>query len=188
MRCKNTSQLLSHVYVGPYMSHESRPRWYSSASERSTTLVTRPRLSRVSGSPKKSRPAVFAATKRHVSSFFNPGSRERETEATSIWKESAPRLSCQPTTEKNHTLLPSQCVLCPLEQIRISQQFLSLHLTLCRSASREGCARFTQGVRIGSAPASRTYMGTTISSTSIIVPPKWGVLLGRVLCYNLAKE
>ncbi len=170
------------------MSQENRPRWYTSASERSATLVTRPMLSRVSDSPKKVRPAFFAPTKRHVSSSFDSGSRERETEATSIWKESAPRLSCQPTTEKNHALLPSQCVLCPLEQTRISQQSPSKLLTLCRVTSREGCTQLTQGVRMGSAPASWTYMGTSISSTSIIVPPKWGVLLGRVPCYNLAKE
>ncbi len=170
------------------MSQESRPHWYSSASDRSTAHLTRPRLSRVNGSPKKSRPAVFAATKRHVSSSFDPGSRECQTEATSISNESAPHLSCQPTTEKNHTLLSSQCILCLLEQTRLSQQFPFLHLTLCRAASREGCTRFTQGVRMGPAPAFWTYMGISISSTSIIVPPKWGVLLERVPCYNLAKE
>ena len=43
-------------------------------------------------------------------------------------------------------------------------------------------------VCIDSTPLFGTSMGTIKSSTSIIVPLRWGVLLRRVPCYNLAKE
>ena len=159
-----------------------------SASERSTALVTRESIGRVIGSPKKSRPAVFTMKKRHVSSFIDPGA-VRVKKRPLVSRRRAPhtfRVSPPPRRIMPSSLLSAFSVHWNRHGYRSSS--LPSFLMLCQTISSERRIRTIWGAPMGSAPELWTYMGTTISGTSIIVPPKWGVLLGRVPCYNLAKE